>query len=92
MATIKWDSSLSVGVDLIDEQHKQWIDRFNAVVETLASAQGASQLPQTLDFLIDYTHLHFSTEEAAMEKSGYPAKFQHKKSPFSKRERASNEN
>ena len=78
MATIQWDSSLSVGVDVIDEQHRQWIDRYNAVVEALASPQGASRLPQILDFLIDYTHQHFTDEETAMATCGYPGFEAHK--------------
>ena len=72
MARMKWDGTLSIGVEAIDKQHQTWIDRLNDVSEALDSAQGASHIAKTLSFLVDYTRYHFGSEERYMEETGYP--------------------
>ena len=72
MKKIQWDDSLSVGVDAIDDQHKTWIEHYNGVVEAIESRRGPAPVTQTLGFLIDYTDVHFSTEEGFMSRTGYP--------------------
>jgi hemerythrin len=78
MKKIQWDDSLSVGVDAIDEQHKIWIGRYNSVVEAIESRGGPAPVTNTLGFLIDYTDVHFSTEEGFMTQAGYPELDAHK--------------
>jgi hemerythrin len=78
MKKIQWDDSLSVGVSAIDEQHKTWIGRYNSVVEAIESRGGPAPVTNTLGFLIDYTDVHFSTEEGFMTQAGYPALGAHK--------------
>jgi hemerythrin len=78
MKKIQWDDSLSVGVDAIDEQHKIWIGRYNSVVEAIESRGGRAPVTNTLGFLIDYTDVHFSTEEGFMTQAGYPELDAHK--------------
>ena len=72
MKKIEWDESLSIGVDLIDGQHKMLIQRLNEVSEAIEMNQGEGTIPKTLDFLIDYTNFHFSTEEKQMAEKNYP--------------------
>lgn len=72
MAAMQWDESLSVGIDLVDEQHKQWIERINAVSAAIEHGQGPDEIQRTLEFLIDYTDLHFTTEEKHMRRHDYP--------------------
>ena len=72
MTEIEWDDSLSVGVDLIDEQHKMLIQRIKDLSEAVGSSRGRGQIGKTLGFMIDYTEFHFSTEEKHMTKLGYP--------------------
>ena len=55
MTEIKWDDSLSVGVDLIDDQHKMLIQRIKDLSESVNSSRGAGQIGKTLGFMIDYT-------------------------------------
>ena len=73
MKRIDWDDSLSIGIDAIDDQHKTWIARYNNVVDAIGSAGMTSPIVSTLGFLIDYTELHFVTEEGFMRESGYPS-------------------
>ena len=66
MKRVEWSDDLSVGIELIDEQHKTWIGHLNDVSSALTSAQGPTQVGRTLSFLIDYTQHHFDTEEKHM--------------------------
>ena len=72
MSNIQWDESLSVGVGLIDEQHRKWIERLHEVESAIKSRRGMQQVVSTLDFLSEYTLFHFSTEEKYMLQTGYP--------------------
>jgi hemerythrin len=78
MTEIEWDDSLSVGVDLIDEQHKMLIQRMKDLAKAVRSSRGAEQIVKTLGFMIDYTEFHFSTEEKHMTELGYPFFKSHK--------------
>ena len=72
MSNIQWGESLSVGVGLIDEQHRKWIERLHEVESAIQSRRGMQQVVSTLDFLSEYTVFHFSTEEKYMLQTGYP--------------------
>jgi hemerythrin len=72
MSNIQWGESLSVGVGLIDEQHRKWIERLNEVESAIKARRGMQQIVSTLDFLSEYTRFHFSTEEQYMVQTGYP--------------------
>jgi len=78
MSRIQWDESLSVGVGLIDEQHRKWFERLQGVQAALEARRGMQQVTSTLDFLMDYTQFHFSTEEKSMVETGYPGFKDHK--------------
>ena len=78
MSTMQWDESLSVGVTLIDEQHKAWIERFNAVCDAVEAHKGPEEISKTLSFLLDYTEMHFSTEEKHMTANDYPQLEEHR--------------
>jgi len=71
MSKIIWDESLSIGVELIDEQHKKWIGHIHNVQAAIEAHRGMPQIASTLDFLINYTQFHFSTEEKSMSETGY---------------------
>jgi hemerythrin len=71
MKKIQWQDSLSIGIEPIDNQHKQWIQYFNDTTEAIASQKNRIQVTKTLGFLVDYTETHFSTEEKYMSGSNY---------------------
>ncbi|TFH31332.1 MAG: bacteriohemerythrin [Deltaproteobacteria bacterium] len=71
MGKIKWDDSLLIGVELIDEQHKKWIEHIHNVQVAIEARRGMPKIASTLDFLINYTQFHFSTEEKSMSETGY---------------------
>jgi hemerythrin len=78
MSKINWDESLSIGVELIDEQHKKWIGHVRDVQAAIEARRGMPKIASTLDFLINYTQFHFSTEEKSMSETGYPALENHR--------------
>jgi len=78
MKKMQWQNNLSVGIEPIDNQHKQWIEYFNKTAEAVASQQSRAQISKTLGFLIDYTETHFLTEEDYMSRSNYTGLQEHK--------------
>ena len=72
MDKIEWDNSLSVNVNLIDEQHKMLIQRLADLSEAFNRGLEQNKVLKTLEFMIDYTDFHFSAEEKVMEDHDYP--------------------
>ena len=77
MAKLQWNDSLSIGVELIDEQHKTWIEHYNALAAAVGASQGPREIAETLNFLVDYTAFHFATEERHMAASDYAGLDEH---------------
>ncbi|HPN84791.1 MAG TPA: bacteriohemerythrin [Victivallales bacterium] len=75
---IKWDDTLSVGLEMIDEEHKTLISKINDVSEAISKGMGEAQVAQTIEFLRDYSKKHFSAEENIMETKKYPLTADHK--------------
>ena len=78
MAKIEWTQDLSVGINLIDEQHKMLFQRLNDLAIAIDMSQGEKKIASTLDFLVDYTNFHFSTEEKNMNQLDYSGTDYHK--------------
>lgn len=78
MEKIRWQNTLSVGNEVIDNQHKQWIEHYNNIVDSITSQQSRTQISKTLGFLIDYTEGHFASEEKYMTANKYPGLAEHK--------------
>ena len=75
---VKWDNSLSVGIDTIDADHKKLLSLINQL-QTAAHYQTDDELIETtLNDLVDYTKYHFSREEEMMQAANYPKLEAHK--------------
>ena len=79
MDKVEWTDGLSVGVALIDDQHKMLINHLNELSRALAIHEGPLEIARTLDFLIEYTHFHFDAEEKLMADSDFPDLENHRK-------------
>jgi hemerythrin len=79
MVKIEWNEGLATGIELVDEQHKMLLDKLNDISEAIENQHGVDVIIRTLDFMMDYTDFHFSTEENHMEKNQYPRIEYHKK-------------
>ncbi len=69
---MEWKDELSVGIDIIDEQHKELFKRINDLVTAIKSSTCKYTIPEVIQFLEDYIVTHFSEEERYMMKFDYP--------------------
>ena len=69
MITITKD--METGISLIDTQHKELVDRINAVTSMGMKSATREETEITLDLLGDYIVKHFNDEEALQKQSGY---------------------
>jgi len=67
-----WTEDLSVGVDLIDQQHKIWFEKANQLFDAGKNGKAKEFISQMLDFLDEYTKMHFRDEEKYMLSIQYP--------------------
>ncbi len=72
MAFIEWTKEYSVGVQEIDEQHKQLVQLTNELYTAIVGNYDDIGLRKTFQGLIDYVKVHFSHEEGMMAKVNYP--------------------
>lgn len=67
-----WTPALSVGVEMIDEQHKTWFDKAEKLFEAGRNRQAKEFIGELLEFLDSYTKKHFADEEEYMLSINYP--------------------
>lgn len=72
MVLITWQDSYSVGVELIDNDHKLLVSLINQLNDASEGGQGRDVVGSVLNVLVEYTNSHFSREEMLMAKGGYP--------------------
>ncbi|TCJ12849.1 hypothetical protein EZJ19_11460 [Parasulfuritortus cantonensis] len=72
---------IKIDIAEIDKQHARWlkiIEGFRAVgVGHLTDAAGFAAAEQALAELLEYTRMHFASEEAIMARHGYPGLAEH---------------
>ncbi len=70
---IEFDASLETGIPLIDRQHKEYINRLNALLKVSEEPGGfeRKKLQDSLNFLSSYAIEHFEAEETLMKYAGY---------------------
>lgn len=77
MNKLEWSKKLSVGVDEIDEQHKKLIILVNKVYLIENPNDNRNEFECVLNELVEFTRIHFSTEEKYFEKFNYEGKDEH---------------
>ncbi|MBI5485312.1 MAG: hemerythrin family protein [Deltaproteobacteria bacterium] len=75
---IQWRDSLSVGVEVIDKQHKELLMRFDRLLNACEEGQGTAELKKLLAFLEEYVQTHFRYEEALQQLRRYPGYEEHR--------------
>lgn len=76
---MEWKEELSVGVNLIDSEHKQLILAVNALFDACMHGKGRAKIAETVQFVENYTVKHFGDEEALQKKYNYPGYPAHQK-------------
>lgn len=74
-----WTPNLSVGVDIIDNQHKMWFEKAEKLFEAGRNNSAKEYIGELLDFLDNYTRKHFADEEKYMLSINYPGYAEQKK-------------
>jgi len=75
---VRWTPDLAVGVEVIDNQHKELFNRVDRLLEASTQGQGREEIGKLVQFLSNYVVTHFGTEEKAMVKHGYGGITAHK--------------
>ncbi|MCL1994315.1 MAG: bacteriohemerythrin [Spirochaetes bacterium] len=78
---IVWKAQYSVGVALIDDQHKELIRLTNVLYEDCfkhGKDIAYASFKSTIKSIVDYVTKHFSMEEQLMERTGYHDFAKHK--------------
>lgn len=64
---LEWNyEKMTTGLADIDEEHQEWIRRFNQFDGAVANHEGRAALQDALRFYVQYTETHFAREEAYM--------------------------
>lgn len=78
-----WKDKYSIGVELIDDQHKELFKRLSKFIQIVqndtAWTEKLDTVKDTLAFMKEYVVFHFDDEEAYQEKIGFPDIAAHKK-------------
>jgi len=69
---VTWNEQLSVGIDEIDNQHKQLLKIINELSESIDGPKSEALIGLTLMKLANFAKYHFATEEKYFLQYGYP--------------------
>lgn len=78
MELVAWDDKMSVGVDVLDEDHKRLLDMFNGLLEYGVAKRNREALSTLLTDLRAYTDEHFAREEEYLARNAYPELEEHR--------------
>jgi methyl-accepting chemotaxis protein/hemerythrin len=72
-----WNTSLSVNIKQIDEQHQVLVAMINELHRAMKLKQSNAAIGSILDRLVEYTVNHFGHEEKLFAQYGYPEEKAH---------------
>jgi hemerythrin len=78
---VEWDDRYSVGIPLVDDQHKHLIELTNNLYECCVAGTDEVQacFRDAVRGAVDYVKYHFAAEEKILENVQYPGIAAHKK-------------
>ncbi len=68
---VEWDESMSVGIEVIDKQHRFLVDTLQEANEKLMNDESGAMLQDIAVNLLRYAIMHFEAEEGLMQRYGY---------------------
>ena len=78
MTLLTWNHACAVGVKAMDEQHAVLMDTLNEIRLALVRGHGREQVSEALNRLIEFTRMHFASEEQLLEAHGFPGASEHR--------------
>jgi len=76
--SVNWSEQYSVKVKELDNQHKKLFDIINKLDSNMRLGKGREILGLVLKDMVEYTKVHFTTEERILRNTGYPDYDKHK--------------
>jgi len=76
---LQWEDKYSVGVKLLDDQHKMMFDTINKLIEVLSfGIPKKEEVDKIVTELVEYKKFHFITEEKFFDEFKYENSEEHK--------------
>ncbi len=75
---MQWEAKMATGIAKVDAQHKELIRQVNELLDAMREGKGRRIIGDVLAFLGKYAVEHFATEEALMQRHGYPGYAEHR--------------
>jgi hemerythrin len=69
---IPWNDIYSVNIQRFDTQHKTLFKLINKLNDGMVGGMGFRSMNAALNDLVEFLRTHFTDEESAMQKFGYP--------------------
>jgi hemerythrin len=80
-AFVVWEDRYALGMQTIDEQHKELLNLTNNLYEACRQGDEAARthFKEAVRSTVEYVNFHFVTEEQIMERVNYPESAEHKR-------------
>ncbi|MGA2672199.1 MAG: bacteriohemerythrin [Terracidiphilus sp.] len=78
MPLMTWTEEMSVGVKILDNDHKALIRMLNELHDGITTGRTRMALESVLEGLSRYTKIHFAREERLFAQAGFPGAAAHK--------------
>ena len=78
MSVLHWRSEFSVGIEIVDHDHRELIGRIRGRQKILGDSADADKIVEILEEIYADIAEHFALEEKLMEQLRYPAIADHK--------------
>ena len=75
---LTWNHAHGVGVQAMDDQHGILMDSISALSMAMMRGAGRERISELLDELIEFTRMHFRSEEQLMEQKGFAGLHEHR--------------
>lgn len=77
MSLLKWKQEYELGLEIIDQQHKQLFSIINELIIATEYTRPNTELLSIVDRLESYAKSHFSTEEELFNQFGFSGRSEH---------------
>ena len=74
---LEWEDKYSVGVKIIDDQHRQMFDTINQLISAVSSSPTEEVVTNIISSLVEYKKFHFATEEKYFKEFNYEGAAEH---------------
>ena len=78
MGARTWNKDVAVGIDSVDAEHRLQVGLVSALEELVRQGRDSEMIARITAQLVDFTSVHFLSEELMMRLYAYPAHDAHK--------------